>query len=151
MDMLVLTWPFCTMSIKNKYMHPLTKICHIWKYSSRRMPNVKHELLSIAWVPEFHLFFCKVRVAQFCFLCIALHICFPFLSFFFSFGHCIAFPSSSIYDSDYPFGILDLRLWLPFWYLQTFLLLENQKTKTSQNKKQQKQKNKKTISFLNSD
>ena len=118
MDMLVLTWPFCTMSIKNKYMHPLTKICHIWKYSSRRMPNVKHELLSIAWVPEFHLFFCKVRVAQFCFLCIALHICFPFLSFFFSFGHCIAFPSSSIYDSDYPFGILDSRLWLPLWYLR---------------------------------
>ena len=127
MDMLVLTWPFCTMSIKNKYMHPLTKICLIWKYSSRRMPNVKHELLSIAWVPEFHLFFCKVRVAQFCFL-------------------CIAFPSSSIYDSDYPFGILDSRLWLPLWYLRfttliTPLVSSNlSSARKSKNKSKQKQK-----------
>jgi len=116
MDMLVLTWPFCTMSIKNKYMHPLTKICLIWEYSSRRMPYVKHELLSIVWAPELHLFFCEVRVAQFSFLCIALQIFFsfcPFFLFFFWLLYCLSF-------------VFDLRLWLPLWYLQTFLLLENQ-------------------------
>ena len=73
---------------------------------TRRVPLVEQELLTLPEHLSSSLVFSGVRVPR----SLVLYVCFVdrWFSFCtFSFGHCVVC-SSSIYDSDYPFGISKL-------------------------------------------
>jgi hypothetical protein len=72
--------------------------------------QLEQELLTIPEHPRSYTVFSGVRVTRSLVLCVMYCISL-FVPLYFSFGHCVVY-ISSLYG-----------FWLPFWYLQTLLLI----------------------------